>query len=159
MSDSPPSMDISVELKSLVQALNDAGVKFAVCGGLSLIIHGFVRATMDIDLLIPNDQIEKALEVAKSVGFWIPSERMPFKPNSPQQMEIWRVSKAQGPDLLPLDLIIVTPVLEAVWESRISVEFHGITCPIVSREGLVAMKQLAGRRQDLVDIERLQSGE
>jgi predicted nucleotidyltransferase len=159
MSDSTPSMDISVELKSLVQALNDAGVQFAVCGGLCLIIHGFVRATMDIDLLIPSDQIEKALEVAKAVGFWIPSGRMPFKPNSPQQMEIWRVSKAKGPDLLPLDLIIVTPVLEAVWESRISVEFDGITCPIVSREGLIAMKRLAGRRQDLVDIERLQSGE
>jgi hypothetical protein len=40
------------ELSQLISALSENGVEYAVCGGLSLAIHGFARATLDIDVLI-----------------------------------------------------------------------------------------------------------
>ena len=46
------TMNLRDELIILVRALNEAKLEYAVCGGLALTIHGFVRATQDIDCLL-----------------------------------------------------------------------------------------------------------
>ena len=74
-------------------------------------------------------------------------------------MDIYRVSKAIGAHLIPLDLIVVSPALQEVWDSRQVFKIGDIDCPVVSRDGLIRMKTIAGRLQDLADIERLQNGE
>lgn len=40
------------DLVSLCKALNDEGVRYVLIGGFAVILHGFVRATKDIDLLV-----------------------------------------------------------------------------------------------------------
>jgi hypothetical protein len=40
------------DLLTLCQALNAEGVRYVLIGGFAVILHGFVRATKDIDLLI-----------------------------------------------------------------------------------------------------------
>lgn len=40
------------ELSQLISALGENEIEYAVCGGLSMAIHGFARATLDIDILI-----------------------------------------------------------------------------------------------------------
>jgi predicted nucleotidyltransferase len=40
------------DLASLCKALNDQGVRYVLIGGFAVILHGFVRATKDIDLLV-----------------------------------------------------------------------------------------------------------
>ncbi len=40
------------DLLSLCKALNAEGVRYLLIGGFAVILHGFVRATKDIDLLI-----------------------------------------------------------------------------------------------------------
>lgn len=42
-----------------------------------------------------------------------------------------------------------------VWRSRLEVAWEGRVLFVVSREGLIAMKRLAGRPQDLADIAAL----
>ena len=74
-------------------------------------------------------------------------------------MDIYRVSKAQGSELISLDLIVVSEGLQMVWESREHYEVDGVICPVVSRSGLIQMKTIASRPQDLVDIQRLTDGE
>jgi len=148
-------MDLIDELVALIKALNDAGVRYALCGGLAMAVHGHPRATQDIDLLIPEEELEKIQQVAEAAGFWIPSGRMPFKAKTPLAMEIYRVSKAVGSVLIPLDMIIVSPALQDVWEGRIDLPLGAIQCPVVSREGLITMKRIAGRHRDLADIESL----
>lgn len=148
-------MDLIQEMLGLIVALNANGVPYALCGGLALGVHGFPRATQDIDLLVPEHERARLQDVAREVGFWIPSGRMPFKPKTPHAMEIWRVSKAIGPKLISLDMIVVSPGLESVWESRVVVRFGEVDCSVVSRDGLITMKTIAGRHQDLADIERL----
>lgn len=154
-------MNLKDELLGIIRALNDANIKYAVCGGLALTIHGFVRSTIDIDLLVPEDQVDSILTAVKPLGFWIPSGRMPmkFKANTPEQMSVYRVSKAAGSILIPLDLIAVSPALQRVWDSREVYEVDGLHCPVVSRSGLIQMKSLAGRPQDQADIARLMTDE
>ena len=70
-------------------------------------------------------------------------------------MEIYRVSKALGSVLIPLDMIIVSQTLQHVWDGRMYLPLGGIQCPVVSREGLISMTRIAGRHRDLADIESL----
>jgi hypothetical protein len=145
------------ELSQLISALNENEIEYAVCGGLSLAIHGFVRATVDIDILIQPSSLEKAYKIAGEKGFDIRRLDISFKERA---VEIRRVSKidADG-EVLSLDLLLVTPEIQSVWKTRETINFLGNQLSVVSREGLIKMKRLAGRPQDLADIARLENEE
>ena len=145
------------ELSELISALNENGVEYAVCGGLSMAIHGFARATLDIDVLIREESLEKAYEIAATKGFDIRGLDISFKERA---VEIRRVSKIDdNGEVLSLDLLLVTPPVEDVWQAREKIDFLGDKLSVVSREGLIKMKRLAGRPQDLADLERLENEE
>ncbi|MBK7932079.1 MAG: nucleotidyltransferase [Acidobacteria bacterium] len=142
------------ELLQLVAEFNDREIEFALCGGLAVAAHGFTRATQDIDFLIREESLERAYEAAAKVGFDIRGLDMSFKERT---VEIRRVSKIVGEDVISLDLLLVTQHVEDVWEEREWKEVEGEVIPIVSRNGLIKMKRQAGRSQDLTDIERLEN--
>ncbi len=144
------------ELNNITSSLDEHGIEYAVCGGLSMAIHGFPRATMNIDILIRAESLEEAYEIAKELGFDIRGLDVSFKERA---VEIRRISKIIGEDVLSLDLLLVTPEVEDVWDARQTVEFQGRALNVVSRDGLIKMKQLAGRPQDLADIHRIENEE
>lgn len=75
-------------------------------------------------------------------------------------VEIRRVSKIDDDgEVLSLDLLLVTPKVEDVWESKEKLNLQTQDLWIVSQSGLIKMKELAGRAKDLIDIERLQGNE
>lgn len=53
------------ELSNIISALNENEIEYAVCGGLSMAIHGLVRATVDIDILIRPESLEKRIKSPK----------------------------------------------------------------------------------------------
>lgn len=145
------------ELLEIASEFEKNGIDYAVCGGLAMAIHGFARATMDIDFLILAENLDKAYLVAAKQGFVIKGLDISFKERA---VEIRRVSKIDDDgEVLSLDLLLVTPKIEDVWESKEQVSLQENLLSIVSREGLIKMKTLAGRPQDLADIERLQNDE
>jgi hypothetical protein len=148
-------MDLLLEFEGLVRALAASGVQYAVCGGFAVNIHGHVRATRDIDVLVPGENVDRAIAVARGLGFTSDSGAIPFSAGTSQARELRRVSKIEGGELLTLDLVIVTPVLAEVWRGRTKAEWRGSEVPVVSLEGLELMKRLAGRTQDLADLESL----
>ena len=82
---------------------------------------------------------------------------MSFKESA---VEIRRVSKIdEDGEVLPLDFLLVTPKVEDVWETREKLIWQDKTLWIVSREGLIKMKKLAGRAKDLIDIDRIENEE
>lgn len=53
---SGPDLDLSgPDLNGVVADADAAGMRFVVIGGFSVIANGFLRATDDSDLLVPND--------------------------------------------------------------------------------------------------------
>jgi cellobiose-specific phosphotransferase system component IIB len=145
------------ELSQIISALDENEIEYAVCGGLALAIHGFVRATVDIDILIQPESLERAYQVGAEKGFDIRGLDISFKERA---VEIRRVSKidADG-EVLSLDLLLVTPQVQDVWETREKIDFLGNRLSVISREGLLKMKRLAARPQDLADIERMENEE
>jgi putative nucleotidyltransferase-like protein len=62
-------LDLYEEFKSIVSALEEQGIDYAVCGGLAMAVHGLPRATVDIDLLILAEHLEKAKTVVRKLGY------------------------------------------------------------------------------------------
>jgi hypothetical protein len=54
-----------------------------------------------------------------------------------------------------MTLVVVTPIFEDVWREREAFLWEGEVLTVVSLAGLIAMKRLAGRKQDLADLEQL----
>jgi hypothetical protein len=151
-------LDLLDEFRALVAALDAAGVEYAVCGGLAVAIHTRPRATLDVDLLLPADEVERAREVARRLGYALDAGRLVIRSGV---IELERLSKPdpETGDLLPLYLLVVTPALETAWTTRERVSWSHGTLPVVSRAGLVAMKQLRRSGQDLDDIRALEESD
>ena len=150
-------MNLYEELVELVKVLEDFGLDYALCGGVALAFHGHPRFTKDIDLLVREEDLEKV--PAASCGFTVEGGRVPIRPGKPDEPIIHRVSKISGSEILTLDLMLVNPGLEGVWNGRGVFEWKGRQVRAVSRDGLAQMKRLAGRKQDLADIEQLEAHE
>lgn len=153
------SLDMIAELEGIIDALERDGIEYAICGGLALGILGHPRMTKDIDVLIQADDLDRSLRAVKGIGFDIPAKRTVFRAGSPTEQLMQRVSKLdpETNNLLPLDFLLVTPVFESVWSTRILAQYRARTIKVVSAEGLVTMKRLASRPQDLADIAALEN--
>ncbi len=147
-------LDLYDEFKSVIAALNDRGIAYAVCGGLAMAVHGLPRATIDMDLLIRVESLDEVLAVARELGYTLPAKPMTFAGGD---VEIHRRSKPDpdGGDVVMIDLLLVTPAVDQVWKQREEVVWQEGRLSVVSREGLIALKTLRSSSQDLADIERL----
>lgn len=144
-------MDLQVEFSRVIGALRDAGIEYAVCGGLAVAIHGAPRATKDIDLLVLEGDLESVLETVRPLGYRFRANLMRF----PDGMRIQRVTRIDGRDLMTVDLLLVGEETREAWESRRPVETGEGTVSVIGRDALIALKIWAGRAQDLADVERL----
>lgn len=148
-------IDINAELFAIVDLLTENQLDYAVCGGLAVAIHGYPRATQDIDLVIQMADLPQAQELLASIGFTIPGGIIPFATGAKEELQVFRVSKAVADQLLTLELKLVTAILDDVWSSRVMFQLDSRKLCVVSRVGLAKMKRLAGRLKDLADLEEL----
>lgn len=143
------------ELERIISAFDTNSIEYAVCGSLALAVHGFVRATLDIDLLIQRDSMESVYKIVEQNDYDIRSLDISFKKSG---IEIHRISKIDSiGEILPLDLLVLTSDLQEIWNNRVRVDLMGKNLTVVSQNGLIQMKLLSGRPYDLVDIERLKT--
>lgn len=56
------------EFVNFTESLNRRNIDYAICGGWAMAIHGLPRATVDIDLLVLTEDLDKAWAVAQSLG-------------------------------------------------------------------------------------------
>jgi len=152
------ALDLIAELERVIDALDAAGVEYALCGGLALAVHGHPRATKDIDILLRPEALDEGLAAARTVGFDIPARKMTFGLKTGHVREVQRVSKLdpETGQLLVLDFLLVNAELESAWSGRIAVRSGERHLTVVSRDGLATMKRIAGRKQDQADLAKLE---
>ncbi|MBK8183213.1 MAG: nucleotidyl transferase AbiEii/AbiGii toxin family protein [Candidatus Competibacteraceae bacterium] len=64
-------MDLLLELTRLTQALDRAGIDYALCGGLALAVYARPRATLDIDLMVEPEGRDNVRKTVEPQGFVI----------------------------------------------------------------------------------------
>jgi hypothetical protein len=149
-------MDLLEELKHLTAKLSEEGIEYALCGGLAMAIYARPRATLDIDIMIELGSLFRTKRAVEELGFTISAEPMEFHGGKVQIYRLCKIDTDSGEELI-LDLLIVTPDIQPVWENRLTVEWEGGTLSVVSPKGLIALKSIRGSGQDRDDIEYLRS--
>lgn len=146
--------DLYEELQKVISAFNGRQIEYALCGGLAMAVYDHPRATIDIDILIPPEAFASIPEIARELGYTIRGLDMSFAKGA---IEIRRVSKIHPTTgyVLSLDLLLVTPQIRDVWDSRVEAEVEGASLSVVSRDGLIALKAMRGSGRDLDDIAAL----
>ena len=150
--------DLVEELKNLVAALDKHQIEYALCGGIAMAIYDCPRATVDIDLLILADSLDAVIAIAKELDYTIRGLDMTFAKDA---IEIRRVSKIdlETGIVLSLDMLLVTEKIREIWGTRVQADWEGGSLSVVSRDGLISLKKISGRPQDLVDIGALTEDE
>lgn len=158
-----PPLDVG----TLFQRLADAGVDFVLIGGLAVNAHGVIRSTKDVDIVPSGDPgnlkrlagLLSDLEVRQlgvgDEGF--AENEMPLDPTRPDDLcqgGNFRLDTALG----ILDVMQWVPGIDAdqafdtlAAEARIAHAF-GAEIRVCSLQHLQAMKEAAGRPQDLRDL-------
>lgn len=151
----------------IFQALNEREVKYVLVGGLAVVMHGHVRLTMDIDLVVALDQdnARRAVDVLQSLGMKprIPVEAHQFADDESRSiwiqtknMLVFSMSDPSNP-MLAVDLFIDPPLqYEQLVQNALWKELDGVDVLVCSREDLLNMKRASGRKEDLADIQALE---
>jgi hypothetical protein len=104
------ALDLYEELAGIIDLLNEAGIDYAVCGGIALALHGFPRYTKDIDLLVREEDVERIQALVARRGFDLPPAHLPFDIGTERERRVVRISKIENREHLILDLLLVTRV-------------------------------------------------
>lgn len=147
-------MDLLVELTRTIKAFDEDKIDYALCGGLALAVYAKPRATLDIDIMIQPDLLEKIKKKAEALGFTVHAAPMKFKGGAVQIHRMTKFDDELG-EHLSLDLLIVTPETKSAWDSRTTVEWEGGALKVVSPKGLIELKSLRKSGQDEDDIKYL----
>ncbi len=146
----------------IINKLQENRIKFAIAGGYAVALHGAVRGTVDLDLVVLLEKanlkkLETALKELK-LQSKIPidsQDLIKFRKEYIEKRNLiaWSFVDPQNPSHI-VD-IIITHNLNTMKVKNISV--YGIKLPILSKESLIKMKRDAGRPQDIEDIKALEA--
>jgi hypothetical protein len=152
----------------ILQSLNVASVRYVVVGGLATVLHGFARLTADIDLVIDLEPAEarKAINALVRMGLRPRAPVDPLEFADPAVRGRWARDKGMrvfslwdpAQPMREVDLFVEPPIpFEELWGRSEIVTLESAAVRIASIEDLVAMKRIAGRPQDAIDIEALET--
>ncbi|NOZ78092.1 MAG: nucleotidyltransferase family protein [Acidobacteria bacterium] len=155
-------------IETVCAALNEAGVRYLIVGGVAVVLYGHLRTTVDLDLVLDlrEENVRRALQVLDGLGYvprppvslelfadekersrWIEEKNM-------MVFSLWHPSQAA----FEVDLFVREPFdFDAAWQRKTLVELEETRAPVVSLQDLVELKERAGRPQDLADLEALRS--
>lgn len=107
-------MDILKELKNLAERLDEAGIDYALCGGFALAVYARPRATLDIDVLIEAETLERTVRAVADLGFIFRAEPMEFQNGNVRIHHLTKIDEMDH-EALDLDLLMVTPGNIKAW--------------------------------------------
>lgn len=138
------------QVLGVCRLLNEHDAEYLVVGGIACNLHGLIRATKDIDLLIPKDvrNTEAVLEALKHLTFGMAKEL--------DAEEVTKKPFTIIGDIPRVDLLTVAHRVkfEEAAKTALEVKIDGVRVPYVDFETLLKTKA-TDRLQDKADSERL----
>jgi len=155
-------------LKDILTSLSRGGVKFVVCGGVAVVLHGVERLTMDVDLSVSMeyDNLTRLLNVIKELGM-VP--RVPVPAESLLDPEKRRIMTEVKNALVftfidinspyrQIDIFLGKDILYSeLMNDAVIIKLAGADIPVVSIKNLIQMKKGVNplREKDITDIREL----
>ena len=143
---------LNQDYKEMLQLLLEHKAKFLVIGAYAMGVHGYPRATADIDIWV-----EASVENSKRVYMAIKDFGAPLydidEMTFSQKDAIFQIGIAPR----RIDILSEIEGIEfgEAYDKRIEVELEDLTIPFISREFLIKSKSATGRDRDRIDVENL----
>jgi hypothetical protein len=154
--------------EEIFRSLNKTRVRYLVVGGVAIVLHGVVRLTVDLDIMLDLEKknIGLFLDAMKSSGY---KPKIPVHPEEfadSAKRDLWRTEKNMlvfsffnpKKPFEELDVFIRNPIdFSEAYDKRKVYEVSGASIPVVSLDDLKKLKKLSGRKQDEADIAALEA--
>jgi hypothetical protein len=148
------AMNIIHVLKEVLARFDREGIEYALCGGLAMAVYALPRATLDIDLMIETESLERATAAVEALGFTASGPPMKLRGGSVSIVRLRRIDPGDS-EVLLLDLLLVSEATCDAWRGRRSLDWEGRKLTVVSPEGLILLKTLRHSGTDQDDIAHL----
>ena len=153
MEEGAPGWGVGPRSKALqvCAALNAAGAQYLVIGGVACVLHGYARATTDVDILIERtrDNAERILEGLSTIGYSFARELVP---EEILERPIFVIGDDPAGDIFLVAWSVKYD--QAIKRSSI-VQVEGVAIPLIGLDDLIETKR-TGRPLDTADIEALE---
>lgn len=135
-------------------------------GGVAVVLHGHARLTADLDIVVDLETpaLTAALEALMQTGLRprLPVDAMDFADPAIRRewveergMQVFTLRDSQDV-MLEVDMFADSPIdFELLWNRSEVVEISGRIVHIAAISDLIHLKEIAGRPEDLLDIEAL----
>lgn len=153
--------------EEVFKALNKAKVKYAVAGGVAVVLYGYVRFTADLDLIIHLEEknISRLFDAFYNLGYRakLPVTKEQFMDK--KNREDWIRNKEmvvfsfyhQTDPLKNIDIFVEEPIKFKTLEKSLQMLRAGtLSIPVLSIKHLIQIKKKAGRQRDIIDITNLE---
>lgn len=153
--------------RAIFQALNEAGIRYLVVGGVAVNLHGYRRFTADIDILLALDveNLEKMTVLMRDMGY---IERLPITLrvlSDAGQVQKFLTEKGMTAytflsnthERVDIDILAAASLQFQTFDERkvlLDID-EGVKVPVLSVQDLLEMKKGANRQKDVEDVAAL----
>jgi Nucleotidyl transferase AbiEii toxin, Type IV TA system len=145
------------DLVLLIHALTTFGVEYALIGGTAMAVHGFSRATKDIDLLLPVDADNNARLLQALAS--IPGNAQAMAALRREWMDKGHSTALEGEIFVDLLYVAASQSFESLKSHIQTVMFNGVPVVTLDVDGMLLTKKTS-RESDIPDrlkLERLRN--
>ena len=139
-----------MDTESLLKSLKEHKVRFVVIGATAFPVHGYSRATLDVDIFIRPERsnAESVLMALKDFGY---------------DVRDITVEELLTKKILIRQYLIETDIhpfvkgvsFDKIWKNRVKAKFGDTFAWFASLNDLIKMKRAAGRQKDIEDLKYL----
>ena len=139
-----------MDVENLLKSLKEHKVRFVVIRATAFPVHGYSRATLDIDLFIePNEaNIRRTHEALKSFGYDVSNITL-------NDLLTKKVLIRQCLVEMDIHPFVKGISFDRIWTNRVKAKFGDTFVWFASLDDLIRMKQAAGRPKDAEDLKFL----
>lgn len=144
----------------LLQALHQDKIEYAIAGGFAVALHGAVRGTVDIDLVInlSQDSFEKIEKTLSKLNLF------PHLPLKARDVFLFRKEYIENRNLIawsfvnpnyPSEIVDILIPFDLKKMKVKRIRYKNYSIPVLSIQELIKMKEKTGRKQDEEDAKAL----
>lgn len=144
---------LNQDYRDMLSLLLENEVDFLLVGAYALAVHGFPRATADIDIFVRPSK-RNAKHVIKTLSEF----GAPLKDISISDFETPGIILQIGVEPRRIDMITEIDGLtfDEAAKGKVVVDIEGLSIPVISKRTLIINKRATGRDKDRLDAKNLE---
>ncbi|MBN2010698.1 nucleotidyltransferase [candidate division KSB1 bacterium] len=143
---------LNQDYKEMLSILLENNVEFLLVGAYAMAVHGYPRATGDLDIFVRPSK-ENSQKVYQALAkFGAPLESVTIE-DFEKPGTIFQIG------MIPRRIDVINEIdgvtFEDAYHAREFIDIEGLIVPVISKQKLIINKQATGRDKDRLDAERL----